>query len=142
MIVICVAYERPSCNLCFFFYCYGDHRDLHVLTHTFPTRRSSDLQYAAELRAEARSLGFAQFRRCGHRRGTLRQACARPRPWRRAVWPVQLFHEDAAARSDEHTFELQPLMRTSYAVFCFKKNNLMLARVHPVIQKQTLLKIK
>src|SRR5687768_17868386 len=24
---------------CFFFYCYGDHRDLH----SFPTRRSSDL---------------------------------------------------------------------------------------------------
>src|SRR3546814_10480669 len=27
----------------FFFKCYGDHRDLHVLTHSFPTRRSSDL---------------------------------------------------------------------------------------------------
>src|SRR3546814_13862804 len=28
---------------CLFFSCYGDHRDLHVLTHSFPTRRSSDL---------------------------------------------------------------------------------------------------
>src|SRR3546814_10753825 len=27
----------------FFFYCSGDHRDLHVRTHSFPTRRSSDL---------------------------------------------------------------------------------------------------
>src|SRR3546814_21007567 len=27
----------------FFFSRYGDHRDLHVLTHSFPTRRSSDL---------------------------------------------------------------------------------------------------
>src|SRR3546814_18394446 len=27
----------------FFFYGYGDHRDLHVLTHSFPTRRSSYL---------------------------------------------------------------------------------------------------
>src|SRR3546814_2601264 len=27
----------------FFFYGYGDHRDLHVLSHSFPTRRSSDL---------------------------------------------------------------------------------------------------
>src|SRR3546814_9935589 len=27
----------------FIFYGYGDHRDLHVLTHSFPTRRSSDL---------------------------------------------------------------------------------------------------
>src|SRR3546814_14001528 len=27
----------------FFFYWSGDHRDLHVLPHSFPTRRSSDL---------------------------------------------------------------------------------------------------
>src|SRR3546814_5217719 len=26
-----------------FFLWYGDHQDLHVLTHSFPTRRSSDL---------------------------------------------------------------------------------------------------
>src|SRR3546814_18868531 len=26
-----------------FFELHGDHRDLHVLTHSFPTRRSSDL---------------------------------------------------------------------------------------------------
>src|SRR3546814_17109255 len=26
----------------FFFSLYGDHRDLHGLTHSFPTRRSSD----------------------------------------------------------------------------------------------------
>src|SRR3546814_11413452 len=30
----------------FFFYCYVDHRNLHVLTHSFPTRRSSDLGLA------------------------------------------------------------------------------------------------
>src|SRR3546814_14912134 len=29
-------------DICFF-NGYGDHRDLHVLTHSFPTRRSSDL---------------------------------------------------------------------------------------------------
>src|SRR3546814_12187808 len=28
----------------YFFEGYGDHRDLHVLTHSFPTRRSSDLE--------------------------------------------------------------------------------------------------
>src|SRR3546814_13788353 len=28
----------------FFFYGYGGHRDLLVLTHSFPTRRSSDLR--------------------------------------------------------------------------------------------------
>src|SRR3546814_4351559 len=30
---------------------------------------------------------------------------------------------DAIYRSEEHTSELQSLMRTSYAVFCLKKNN-------------------
>src|SRR3546814_2581649 len=30
-------------------------------------------------------------------------------------------HEGAADRSEEHTSELQSLMRTSYAVFCLKK---------------------
>src|SRR3546814_7686781 len=29
----------------------------------------------------------------------------------------------AAGRSEEHTSELQSLMRNSYAVFCFKKKN-------------------
>src|SRR3546814_5352214 len=29
----------------------------------------------------------------------------------------------ATRRSEEHTSELQSLMRTSYAVFCLKKNN-------------------
>src|SRR3546814_9297312 len=31
-----------------FFYVSGDHRDLHVLTHSFPTRRSSDLKQLEE----------------------------------------------------------------------------------------------
>src|SRR3546814_5681931 len=29
--------------MCFFVELYGDHRELHLLTHSFPTRRSSDL---------------------------------------------------------------------------------------------------
>src|SRR3546814_15134559 len=29
--------------MCFFVDCYFDHRDLHILTHAFPTRRSADL---------------------------------------------------------------------------------------------------
>src|SRR3546814_8462382 len=37
----------------------------------------------------------------------------------------ELEHEDASskARSEEHTSELQSLMRISYAVFCLKKKN-------------------
>src|SRR3546814_10793443 len=34
-------------------------------------------------------------------------------------------------RSEEHTSELQSLMRISYAVFCLKKNNLMNVHSRP-----------
>src|SRR3546814_1008279 len=43
-----------------------------------------------------------------------------PRPAARAA-----AFEDAIARSEEHTSELQSLMRISYAVFCLKKNKKM-----------------
>src|SRR3546814_7450337 len=36
-----------------------------------------------------------------------------------SVWFIAYF----VARSEEHTSELQSLMRISYAVFCLKKNN-------------------
>src|SRR3546814_2293247 len=36
-----------------------------------------------------------------------------------------------AERSEEHTSELQSLMRTSYAVFCLKKNNTHHNITHP-----------
>src|SRR3546814_7976245 len=32
-------------------------------------------------------------------------------------------YDSPTARSEEHTSELQPLMRISYAVFCLKKKN-------------------
>src|SRR3546814_7304920 len=35
----------------------------------------------------------------------------------------ELRRSDAARRSEEHTSELQSLMRISYAVFCLKKTN-------------------
>src|SRR3546814_4463351 len=35
--------------------------------------------------------------------------------------PVFILHLYARARSEEHTSELQSLMRISYAVFCLKK---------------------
>src|SRR3546814_18872871 len=43
-----VFYTRSSLErniiLIFLFLLYGGHRDLHVLAHSFPTRRSSDRQ--------------------------------------------------------------------------------------------------
>src|SRR3546814_9926598 len=43
------------------------------------------------------------------------------------AWSLQIHVEERAVgddhRSEEHTSELQSLMRISYAVFCFKKTN-------------------
>src|SRR3546814_6908835 len=55
--------------------------------------------------------------------------------WMRSYRPDELFEEDGRPRADlvdwlpsgdrseEHTSELQSLMRISYAVFCLKKKN-------------------
>src|SRR3546814_4702965 len=67
------------------FYVSGDHLDLHVLTHSFPTRRSSDL--ATQGQADRRRRGFP---RC-HSRGRGRALIPAPRAtgasksWRYAV---------------------------------------------------------
>src|SRR3546814_15845698 len=60
----------------FFFEWYGDHRDLHVLTHSFPTRRSSDL-LAEHHRLRPDCRGAHRLRRPGP---DLRPAAAALRP--------------------------------------------------------------
>src|SRR6059058_6376032 len=50
----------------FFFEGYGDHRDLHVVTHSFPTRRSSDLS-ASSLNAVASNSPSRIFAASGYR---------------------------------------------------------------------------
>src|SRR3546814_5299298 len=40
----------------------------------------------------------------------------------RAATEHRTTHDSGALRSEEHTSELQSLMRNSYAVFCLKKN--------------------
>src|SRR3546814_5843270 len=73
-----------------------------------------------EMRALYRATGAAAFGlalRVLHRRGAaedvVREGCRRAR---------------AAQRSEEHTSELQSLMRISYAVFCLKKKRESTAR--------------
>src|SRR3546814_6583692 len=39
-------------------------------------------------------------------------------------------HAQGLSRSEEHTSELQSLMRISYAVFCLKKKNIVLKTLH------------
>src|SRR3546814_9020414 len=44
-----------------------------------------------------------------------------PRPQRRSIAAIGSMPTRWAKRSEEHTSELQSLMRISYAVFCLKK---------------------
>src|SRR3546814_6134191 len=95
------------------------------MTHSFPTRRSSD-----------RGGNFAEVSLPGAAKDTIaremlnrpiRINCRVPAP---VVWKWQVVGVDRDAvtgnlrptnRSEEHTSELQSLMRNSYAVFCLKK---------------------
>src|SRR3546814_1844118 len=105
----------------FFFYCSGDHRDLHVLTHSFPTRRSSDLLPRPPHRRPRPVRGNA-FERSSRRR---------PARHRRGADRIPAGVVDRP-RSEEHTSELQSLMRISYAVFCLKKK-----KENPQLTKHT-----
>src|SRR3546814_2809388 len=112
----------------------------------FPTRRSADLAIARH-RIGHRALGAGRLLGAGWRRsqagerrdGTaiaLRHACRRypdrggdaDQRSRRFRADHHLWRDTAIAdrarprrRSEEHTSELQSLMRISYAVFCLKK---------------------
>src|SRR3546814_7928791 len=94
---------------------YGDHQCLHVLTHSFPTRLSSDLaggDHAADAIVEQRPGGMLARRAAA-------EIVAGDQDLRALV--LRLVHEEFRHRSEEHTSELQSLMRISYAVFCLKK---------------------
>src|SRR3546814_5564187 len=102
----------------------------------FPTRRSSDLEFVSAFRKAALGCfarGFIHppaqegspiMRRDGIKRGhNIIEIIRRYAPI--AITPAEkslgkIVH---ALRSEEHTSELQSLMRISYAVFCLKKKN-------------------
>src|SRR3546814_1790032 len=90
---------------------------------------SSDL--CAVLIGEGSDLSIIEYtaeilRPASHRRHFLRQDCSPE--WRQGIAgaahvPDQRKHEEKG-RSEEHTSELQSLMRISYAVFCLKKKKI------------------
>src|SRR3546814_3116217 len=96
------------------------------MTHSFPTRRSSGLDHGPPLDRGRADVGHSA------RDPDLHSAV--PRHRRNPRVPPEFgigaqTRADAemecrggdAARSEEHTSELQSLMRISYAVFCLKK---------------------
>src|SRR3546814_7547600 len=129
---------------------YGDHQDLHGLTHSFPTRRSSDLEpLRAFLLQHSSNAERAFFLRSAQRLLPPSQRGDITADHFLVVVPAFTVSELTAAfqigfliflpflvidmvvanillalgmmRSEEHTSELQSLMRISYAVFCLKK---------------------
>src|SRR3546814_2888086 len=106
-------------------YLYGDHRDLHVLTHSFPTRRSSDLlrEAATWYVVGGRATGSARAAKLAGLKARLFGGDPRALS---LIVSSETGRGGARAiadfvRSEEHTSELQSLMRISYAVFCLKK---------------------
>src|SRR3546814_6882612 len=94
----------------FLFQCYRHHRDLHVPTHSVPTRRSSDLRASRRNRKitpttntiDSASDSFTSL----------------------IDSPMKSLRSNmTSTRSEEHTSELQSLMRNSYAGFRLKKKN-------------------
>src|SRR3546814_6769442 len=61
------------------------------------------------------------FRSPGHRRRLADRGAVRLDPGDRCA-AARRAHHERCLRSEEHTSELQSLMRISYAVFCLKKN--------------------
>src|SRR3546814_19321948 len=99
---------------CLFSYLYGDHRDLHVLTHSVPTRRSSDL--AAGVGAE---LPYTGTNSLASALSALFSGVTSTQKQSGGIGGI--LGGAGSIRSEEHTSELQSLMRSSYAVFCLKK---------------------
>src|SRR3546814_6604404 len=105
------------------------------MTHSFPTRRSSDL-WIQHRSIDQADVGAFEQPSSGDRhsfvsfsRPTMRSSSAISRPLlvdkcnksSATSVPGSTGISFCAARSEEHTSELQSLMRTSYAVFCLKK---------------------
>src|SRR3546814_3066278 len=111
LLLMCVFHLFSSCS--------GYPRDLHVLTHSFPSRRSSDLARSDLTNPRTRlSAELAWLPGVSPRKASLLVEGLLYDPFvaRGGAGLPTL------ARSEEHTSELQSLMRISYAVFCLEKH--------------------
>src|SRR3546814_3851931 len=107
--------------------------------HSFPTRRSSDLKrhrdvicgrvrrnfgLCALMSQNPVSFTVAQVRTSYVSRVDRRNKNGLPQNFRRRALSLPLRFGHKLMRSEEHTSELQSLMRISYAVFCLKKKKI------------------
>src|SRR3546814_18104651 len=110
-------------------YTYGPTLSLHDALPSWARPPRPAPEGAGGPPVQRRVLGRRQGDRAGPRRQRGRAAPGDARPLRQARAPAPHPGTQAAAapprrpRSEEHTSELQSLMRISYAVFCLKKKN-------------------
>src|SRR3546814_3586125 len=104
------------------------------LTHSFPTRRSSDLVHPND--AAARKAGYPRGKDeawlilAAEPDSTIALGTKRP------VGREELRDAALDGRSEEHTSELQSLMRNSYAVFCLKTTKKTTTQKHNILTTQ------
>src|SRR3546814_3969738 len=104
--------------------CSSDLPSLRLLHHSFIARRSRQPPTRCDLARSRKA-------RCGRNEGTAGHQPGHVGLWRRyqasaarmekAAGTCAYDRPCARIRSEEHTSELQSLMRISYAVFCLKK---------------------
>src|SRR3546814_2932824 len=119
----------------FFFKRYDYNRYLHGMTNLCLTQRSSALHHArGEVAERGRDVQAVHQRRARQHDEQpdddeqLALAIAADEPQQRVDEEAPRQHQpdnraDGVERSEEHTSELQSLMRISYAVFCLKNKN-------------------
>src|SRR3546814_6479156 len=95
---------------------------------TRSTRTDTLVPYTTLFRSQAFRTGRKTGRGCGQSAARRSQQPLSPRLRTGPLQPgvvdrqgAQAGHRQPLARSEEHTSELQSLMRNSYAVFCLKK---------------------
>src|SRR3546814_2291243 len=101
------------------------------MPHSFPTRRSSDLAEAAPAlflreRVSPKCNQLIDSRQPRGRSGPAQKQIETANLFEPGQTLIPRFHQRMLekrqqSRSEEHTSELQSLMRISYAVFCLKK---------------------
>src|SRR3546814_8417433 len=103
------------------------------MTHAFPARRSSDLVIRQLVPLEPADAVLGADRSVEPDDDVVHRA-VHLRPARHEGFGVRA--DRLADRSEEHTSELQSLMRNSYAVFCLKKKTHIVQRCqHPTVTR-------
>src|SRR3546814_6270605 len=134
---------RSGRTLCFFFgFFFFSSRRRHTRRALVPGVQTCALPFCAGVRrplgrSARRIIAPRRFRRifrgtrrrrilapaekAGARCPARRSCCVAARGWRGKARTIDSHHGGGYGRSEEHTSELQSLMRISYAVFCLKK---------------------